>query len=170
MKTASLTWGLRDHVLRQLVEEPSRAMLEINSRLTQMYPEFDIALMPAEHMQHADWKGEGNWMPPQQHASAAHELLPAADSAVVAVAAADSIQSGASSGKEAHASLSGAAPAAKIDPAVERQQAGQAQHEVNGTSESQEAFCAAFVGNAPVQGDTYCYHCDADPSSLPPSR
>ena len=86
-KTASLTWGLRDHVLRQLVEEPSQAMLEINSRLAQMYPEFDIALMPAEHMQHADWEVQGSSAPPQQHDSAAHELLPAADSAAAAAAA-----------------------------------------------------------------------------------
>ena len=38
-------------MLRELEAEPSQAMLEINSRLARMYPEFDIALLPVEHMQ-----------------------------------------------------------------------------------------------------------------------
>lgn len=147
-------------------------MLEVNSRLAQMYPEFHIALMPAKHMQHTDWAGEGATLPPQQHDTAAHQLLPAADGAIVAAAAAaaDSTQSRSSSGEDTHAGQSGAAAAAGIDATAEGQHAEQAQHEVYGKPDSQGAFCAAFVGNAPVHGDTYCYHWDADPSSLPPSR
>jgi hypothetical protein len=48
---AAKTWGLRDSVLEQLSAAPTVAMREIHSRLALLYPEADIAHMPAEHMQ-----------------------------------------------------------------------------------------------------------------------
>ena len=168
--TASRTWGLRDHMLRQLAQEPSPAMLEINSRLAQMYPDFDIALMPAEHMQHTGVESYSSSLPSQHHHSNADRLQPAAESAGAAIAP-DRPQLGGGSDCSVHAkSLTGAAPAVDSGAALNRQHAEQAQQATKGASDSQAAFCAAFVGNAPVHGDTYCYHVDADPAGLPPSR
>lgn len=167
--TASRTWGLKDNVLRQLIEDPSPAMLEVNSRLAQMYPDFEIAHMPAEHMQHTGLDGLGNSV--SQPGSTIHGALPAEDNADV-VTASGCIWSGAGSGSQVNASAScGAAPTAGLDAAAGPQQfSEQAQHDASGSPGSQAAYCAAFVGNAPVHGDTYCYHVDADPSGLPPSR
>lgn len=163
--TASRTWGLRDDVLRQLAEEPSPAMLEINSRLASMYPAYDIALMPAEHMQHAGMDGQRSGQLSHQHASADINCSAAADNAEAATAA-DNLRSGPASGdNKAQSNITHGAGAAEKGRHSE-----QAQQDTAGPADHQAAFCAAFVGNAPVHGDTYCYHVDADPSGLPPSR
>ena len=167
---ASRTWGLKDDVLRQLVEAPSPAMQEINSRLARMYPDHDIALMPAEHMQHTGLDGPGDSML-LQPGPTSHVAPPAEDNADAATAS-GSIWSEAGSGSQSNASKSsGAAPAAASGAAAGRQKrAEQVQRDAADPPDSQAAYCAAFVGNAPVHGDTYRYHVDADPSGLPPSR
>ena len=194
---ASRTWGLRDHMLRQLAEEPSQAMLEVNTRLARLYPDYDIALMPAEHMQSTSLDPQPSSKAPTQatkkvkraehlqstcldrqpskplgtaeeHASApGGDVRQVASNAAAAAAAwqqADSAAAGPGSG--AHVRQAGGVQ--------EAQQAGSGSRSAASGDESaahgEAAYCAAFVGNAPVHGDSFCYHVDADPAGLPPSR
>ena len=192
---ASRTWGLRDHMLRQLAEEPSQAMLEVNTRLARLYPEYDIALMPAEHMQtmsldpqpsskaamqaaqnvkqakhlqstSLDHQLNGKPLEPaEQHPSApgGNVRQMASNTAAATAAWLQADSAAAESGSGAHVRHAGGA-----------QDAQQAQRDCSisrsATGEDQAAYCAAFVGNAPVHGDSFCYHVDADPAGLPPSR
>jgi probable phosphoglycerate mutase len=84
---APRTWGLTDAAMRALESSPPAGMVELQSRLCELYPEYDIRHQP-------------------------------------------DARRGAASG---------------------------------GT------VCERFVANAPVAGDSFAWHCDADPSSLPPS-
>eukprot|EP00210_Caulerpa_lentillifera_P001733 g1664.t1 len=45
------SWGLQDTVLKQLLSNPSAAMIELQSRLCKLYPEFSIFHMPSEFIQ-----------------------------------------------------------------------------------------------------------------------
>lgn len=110
------TWGLRDSVLESLLEHPTPAMREIHTRLTRLYPDFNIAHMPAE-------------------------LMHAAPTAAAAAA------------------TSAAGPAGP-------REMGRGAAE-SGAEPDQAVICAHFVGNAPVHGDEYSWHIDADPASLP---
>ena len=126
--------------------------------------------MPAELMQHRGLDGHSSSSSCQQHCSDIEGGPSAAVSADAAIAA-GSHQPGRGSGHEVCArNAASAAPAAGTGAAVDGQHNEQAQHDTKGALDNQAAFCAAFVGNAPVHGDTYCYHVDADPAGLPPSR
>lgn len=83
------TWGVTDACVTSMCQEHEDAVIEIQSRLTKLYPEFDIAFMPSGSIQenNEDGKQGGN--------------------------------------------------------------------------------CASMLVNAAVEGDTYIYHVDADPSSFP---
>jgi len=158
-------------MLQQLAQEPSHAMLEINARLAQLYPDCDIALMPAEHMQSGSLNDVGSSKPSQQPDLADNSSADQAfDSTVGSGHWAACGTSPAASSHREHGSTLQTALAASSAPAVSGQHAEEAQHDAAEAAGSQTAFCAAFVGNAPVHGDTYCYHVDADPAGLPPSR
>lgn len=157
-------------MLQQLAQEPSHAMLEINARLAQLYPDCDIALMPAEHMQSGSLNGVENSKPSQQPDLGDNNSADqAVDSTIGSSHWAACGTSPAASSHRKHGSTLQTARA-NLGPAVTGQHAEEAQHDAAEAAGSQTAFCAAFVGNAPVHGDTYCYHVDADPAGLPPSR
>ena len=187
---AARTWGLRDHMLRQLEAEPSQAMLEINSRLARMYPEYDIALMPVEHMQSGSLDHHISSKPSQQaevwagESECADSTLEDSSNAPVAQGRHPEVCKAASA-KHTAAAQRSACIAAKsnghasglqsADVGVDAQhvqpsQQARDEHGAKGPDAAGAAFCAAFVGNAPVHGDSYCYHVDADPAGLPPSR
>ncbi|BDA51114.1 hypothetical protein COCOBI_17-3340 [Coccomyxa sp. Obi] len=125
---AAKTWGLHDDVLAELADAPIPAMLEIHSRLARLYPEVDIAHMPAEHMQAPAYSFAAEYARCMRRHSAAEQAGLEGDITTPRVNCAG-------------------------DPLPE-----------------EAAFCAQFVGNAPVAGDTYTWHVDADPSTLPDSR
>ena len=194
---ASRTWGLRDHMLRQLAEEPSQAMLEINTRLARLYPEYDIALMPAEHMQSTSLDPQPSSkasMHATQNVKRAehlqstcqdrqpskplgtaeeHSSAPGGDVRQVASNAAASAAvrlqadgAAAEPGSGAYVRKAGGAQQAQQDCSG----SGSAASDHEPAAHGDAAHCAAFVGNAPVHGDSFCYHVDADPAGLPPSR
>lgn len=198
---ASRTWGLRDHMLRQLAEEPSQAMLEVNTRLSRLYPESDIALMPAEHMQstrlHRQPSSKAAMQAKQNVKRAEHlqstsldnqpssKPLETADehtsapcgegrqmasnTAAAAAAWPQADSAAAEPGSGAHVRQAG-----RVQEAQQVQQAcdvsRSAVSDEGAAAHDKAAYCAAFVGNAPVHGDSFCYHVDADPAGLPPSR
>ena len=198
---ASRTWGLRDHVLRQLAEEPTQAMLEVNTRLARLYPEYDIALMPAEHMQSTSLHPKPSSKAPSQalhsvkraehlqstsldhqpsskrlETAEEHSSAPggeakqtARNTAAAAAAWQQTDSDAAEPGSGAHVRHAHAvqeAQQAQQDCSVSRSAASNDEPAAYGEA----AYCAAFVGNAPVHGDSFCYHVDADPAGLPPSR
>lgn len=177
-------------------------MREIHSRLARLYPEVDIAHMPAEHMQaHADG-------PPAECSSGADHTRPAAAQRLMhqpcaaeqsagaqgALAQRDCVQNETGAADCSCASTAGhlissqAASQAEDRNAPSHMSAISLQQRdaslevdntrprvgcagVPGPPEPEEtAFCAQFVGNAPVAGDTYTWHVDADPSTLPDCR
>ena len=87
------TWGLQPRLLRQLERQPPPCIVEVQTRLAALYPEYEIARIDA-----------------------------------TAVAPSHSTQADA------------------------------------------EHCCTSFVANAAVYGNAFCWHVDADPASLPPSR
>ena len=198
---ASRTWGLRDHMLRWLAEEPSQAMLEVNTRLSRLYPECDIALMPAEHMQSTSLGPQPSSKAPTQatqnvkrvehlqgtsldHQPSSkplgtadqHPSAPGGDvrqmasnTAAATAACLQADSAAAEAGGGVHVRQAG-----RVQKAQQAQQAGSGSRSAASTDEpaahGEAAYCAAFVGNAPVHGDSFCYHVDADPAGLPPSR
>lgn len=169
--TASRTWGLNDHMLHELAEAPTQAMLEVNSRLATLYPDFDIALMPAEHMQSSSL---------DRHISSGAASTQAKRCASKPQSAQDHTTAGSAPEPQGCAlqASSGAIPIRceeGVDGSAQSaQHTQQVQHEGPADSQAPDsataAYCAAFVGNAPVHGDSYSYHLDADPASLPPCR
>jgi len=92
MKGAAATWGVFPAVLESLAQGYPRAVVEVQSRLAKIYPEYEIVHMPSQSIQ---------------------QQLPSA--------------------------------AESVD-------------------------CSAFLANAAVEGDTFRFHVDADPTSFPPSQ
>lgn len=92
MKGAAATWGVVPAVLESLAQGNPPAVVEVQSRLAKIYPEYEIVHMPSQSIQ---------------------QQLPSA--------------------------------AESVD-------------------------CSAFLANAAVEGDTFRFHVDADPTSFPPSQ
>lgn len=61
----SRTWGLKHSVLQSLASSELPAMLEIHARLSKLYPDYDIAHMPSEILQH---QAAVQAKPDEQHA------------------------------------------------------------------------------------------------------
>ena len=143
------TWGLRDGVLQALLLRPPAPVLEVHSRLAALYPEYDIAHMPAEHMQ--------GGRPPQDEQPGSDGALSAPEACVDGGRNDDMVDANAAgqTGLSRRGSGMGdGTPAAAGQEPAEQEAA---------------VFCAQFVGNAAVAGDQYSYHVDADPADLPPS-
>ena len=102
------TWGLQPRLLRRLERRPPPCVLEVQSRLAALYPEYTIARMDA--------------------------------SALAPFAARRDAEGGGAEGG-------------------------------GGSGEDGVEYCCpAFVANAAVYGNSFDWHVDADPSSLPPSK
>ena len=184
---AAKTWGLRDGVLGQLVSNPTPAMCAIHARLALLYPEADIAHMPAEHM-HAPAAGMRACAGACQSANAAAPDPPvpgdvpresacaSAEQPAVEETAAGLSHAQGSSADEPASKATGSSHAegncTAWQVAVEEQGAGNIANSGGGECQEQEpsVFCAPFVGNAAVAGDQYTWHVDADPTSFPDSR
>ncbi len=184
---AAKTWGLRDGVLGQLVSNPTPAMCAIHARLALLYPEVDIAHMPAEHM-HAPAAGMRACAGACQSANAAapdpsvpgdvprENACASAEQPAVEEAAAGLSHAQGSSADEPASKATGSSHAEGNCTAwqvgVEEQGAGNIANGGGGECQEQEpaVFCAPFVGNAAVAGDQYTWHVDADPTSFPDSR
>ena len=180
---ASRTWGLRDCALRTLGEEPSRAVLEVQSRLAKLYPEYDIVHMPAEHMQ----PDSGSTRDSRADDGLGHQCCATGDERIAAgygsIEWQERIQHrcGAGQNVSAHGSFgqtdrqsSVSHLEADVPPSAAAAAAGNCQPKEEGASAGQQnsagVYCAQFVGNAPVAGDQFSYHVDADPAEVQDSR
>lgn len=165
---ASRTWGLRDGVLRALGEAPSQAVLEVQSRLAKLYPEYDIVHMPAEHMQPSSGVAQGSADAGLDHCqrSEAEHCTAGSGCTAAICAGSDMGQERCGAGQGATARQSSAsepeadrAPSAAATGGCQQDNGGSA-----GQPDGAGVFCAQFVGNAPVAGDQFGYHVDADPA------
>ena len=138
-------------MLRSLLRRPPAAVLEVHARLAALYPEYDIAHMPAELMQAGSL--------PQDERPGGEGVCPARGQHCqennVHAAAAEAVQ--------LRPGSNGRGDGGHTAP---RQGGHQRQEQ---EQREPAVFCAQFVGNAAVAGDQYSYHVDADPADLPPS-
>lgn len=159
------TWGLKDSVLQQLAGADMLAMQEVHTRLAKLYPDFTIAHMPSDMIQHrttADGHDEdgGGVVVVQDSSGFPQAQDTSFDSAsghggvthpqTDAMMQSSQCQTGTSKDHIAwpHSRSSSGDVAAVAEPSVD---------------------CNQFVGNAAVYGDCYTWHVDADPSAFPAS-
>lgn len=110
------TWGLKQQLLEELAAGRPPAVLEVQSRLCKLYPEYDVAHMPSAAIQ-----GSSGTL-------AAHATEESGDVS---------------------------------DPVPKRCKVDRP------ASNAASVDCSAFLANAAVEGDTFRYHVDADPTSFP---
>lgn len=143
---AAKTWGLRDRVLRDLAARPTRAMIEIHSRLCLLYPDYHISYMPSDAIQGSRLPGA-----PQAPRGPKEEPVPPAAPREV--------------GDEA-ARSDGAVPEGGWDeegPGRGRQcgvGAREEEGEEDGAAVEDRSTtfdCSPLLANAPVAGDTYSW-------------
>ena len=148
MAGAAPTWGLKQHVLESLASGNPPAIVEIQSRLAKLYPEYEIAHLPSSAIQsqeeeenkldeaNEEEEEEGLKLPPQKRVkrpienNSKSELEKGGDRGAIA--------------KSSSVPGSADPPSAHVD-------------------------CSAFLANAAAEGDTFRFHVDADPTSFPPS-
>ena len=163
-------------MLHQLAQAQVPAVREVHTRLYRLYPECNIVHMPAELIQSsATAQTAGPEVAPQQ-GSREQRTSQSAEPA-------GSSQTGHS---RLHTAAGLAANSSALSPGCPYQQDVQGAERTSTSSDwpsSQskdpwlqaplqgagpaEVDCSQFVGNAPVYGDCYSYHVDADPASLP---
>ena len=156
------TWGLRPHILKTLLGSGSGcsssypsssssfsasekgqipdAILEVQSRLVKLYPEYQIAYLPSEAIQN------------QQH----REIIK------------HQVDGGEGKGEEEDDAekelIAGASrKRSKLDNNSAEERVKVTTDTIRGTSND----CSAILANAAAQGDTFRYHVDADPTSFP---
>lgn len=152
------TWGLKDSVLQVLAKGNLPAVQEVHTRLAMLYPEYVIAHMPSQLIQHHQdastdqCEAEDSQdkhitlMPPQTHLT--------------------SIPQDSSNSSQIEQHANDTAPgqfSAGSDPS---------QHDdsICALDQSEAPVdCNQFVGNAAVYGDCYTWHVDADPAAFPSS-
>lgn len=156
------TWGLKDSVLQQLAMGDLPAMQEVHTRLTKLYPDFTIAHMPSNMIQHGstetasdDNDDGGNAQRSPAHSGANSPLANALGRDDMTYPQTDNMQQSSErqpeTGKD---QIQQSSSASELDQ-VEHQKAS--------------VDCNQFVGNAAVYGDCYTWHVDADPSAFPAS-
>ncbi|KAL4444049.1 hypothetical protein ABPG75_011786 [Micractinium tetrahymenae] len=168
MAGAAPTWGVRQHVLRELASGRLPVMQEVHARLARLYPECDIAHLPSEAIQLAP--GEAQAAAAQPHQQQQQQQQPDEQRQQ---------QPGQGPGQEQQQQQRGQGPGPEQqqqqdDPAVDAARPSKRSRTADGGGTSSGAGgasssvdCACFVANAAVAGDTFRYHVDADPTSFP---
>ena len=178
MAGGAATWGVRPHVLMQLTTGHLPALREVHARLCKLYPECDIAHLPSDAIQCRQEQEQPGWHQGQQqqeqqgqrHGQQQREQLWDQCSEQRTGQGPEAASQVQQEGREAEGPTpkrprpAAAAGAAALPPggaALGREQLGE------GSSGGAPVDCAAFVANAAVEGDSFRYHVDADPSSFP---
>ncbi|KAL6749804.1 hypothetical protein V8C86DRAFT_2833540 [Haematococcus lacustris] len=137
---APRTWGLRGDALEALAASALPAKLEVQSRLQRLYPHCRIAHQPSHLMQATQQQGQGE-------------------------GAAEASRTGASapgSGGPPASSSVGGGPDSGADL-----EGGPQPAPGGGAGGSGGYDCSALLANAATAGDTFTWHQDADPNTLP---
>lgn len=158
------TWGLKDSVLQQLAMGNMPAMREVHTRLAKLYPNFTIAHMPSDMIQHSSSKAaahddDDDGAPGSPCLSGA-ENIPS-DNALSHDNMTDPQTDGAQQSPQCQMETGQdhAQPQSESTP----------EHDPAAEHQTPPVDCNQFVGNAAVYGDCYTWHVDADPSAFPPS-
>ena len=149
-----LSWGVTDALLDGLAAQP--AVREVLARVAALYPDHHLALQPAQEV-----------FAPRDAAAGAAGAGAAAGVTIAGVGAAEA---GAAKGERAVGSAVPAVPGATVAPRSGATTAdGDAGASTASATHSAYAThnCAQFVANAPVCGDSFDWHHDADPCSFP---
>ncbi len=181
------TWGLKDSILQELAKGNLPAMQEVHTRLAKLYPDYLIAHMPSDLIQHRQAASADSQEPGEaqlEHDSPlpfpTYLRQPIDDDG-------SHLQTG--GGICSHPETTGghaSNPASPISCHVDQDPAAQpADHpaaseaaigdqvpeHASSTADCQTppVDCNQFVGNAAVYGDCYTWHVDADPAAFPPS-
>jgi hypothetical protein len=144
---------------------------QVHARLAALYPEYDIAHMPADAIQgHSPGCSADTWLdrggdcgaPGADPGARSGEPRDAEDRAEAAADTPASL-AGRCAGRGAGSADGG--PGAPDPGCRARSSAG---GPTEGLAHAR-VRCAAFVGNAAAAGDAYAYHVDADPAAFPDS-
>eukprot|EP00884_Botryococcus_braunii_P000585 jgi/Botrbrau1/10527/Bobra.7_1s0008.1 len=163
---ADKTWGLRNEVLRRLLANPTRAMKEIQSRLALLYPDYDIMYLPSDTIQ-----GPGAGAEFSEVSSG--RSSPMRNPNLVDSEGSRSVSTRLKgSGLPGIAGLEGKGISNLYlggDGAAQQQGDESLARGEHALQDSQAPIfdCSPLLANAPVAGDTYSWHVDADPSSFP---
>lgn len=174
------TWGLKDEALRRLAETDPWPKLEVQSRLAKLYPDAVFAHMPSAEIQGGKFAagsaadgGEGDVVADEERGAR--------------TGAAAGGDAGAGGGRRKRRRLeAGAAGGGDGGGGGGSSDGGSEGGSGNGSegggddSEGEEGGggggrgapavdCAQWVANAAVAGDSFSWHVDADPCSLPDS-
>ncbi|KAG2443341.1 hypothetical protein HYH02_009405 [Chlamydomonas schloesseri] len=168
---AAPTWGLTGPWLQRLAAEQLRARLEVQSRLAALYPDYNIAHMPSEDIQVQAVMPAGAGLPEGADGDADGDGMYALEEEARGVAGSMPMdeppepvgvnqEQQAVDGNDRARHSAGSAEAAEDGEEAEEQVAGM---------RAGCAFvdCNQYVANAAVHGDSYSWHVDADPSTLP---
>ena len=180
------TWGLRSHVLDLLAWGQIPAAIEVQTRLSRLYPEYIIAHMPTDAIETHPQQGDGRegcddvdgravavqdavvgHLPElhSTHADFMHEghAGAACTSTEQHLPVAQYNVGPREQGSRSLASLPASPGSGSNKPSAS---AAAAPIEAPPAAASQ-GHCSAFLGNAAVHGDTFRWHVDADPSDFP---
>ena len=154
------TWGLKDSVLCQLATSQLPAMQEVHTRLAKLYPNYKIAHMPSDMIQHSHEGVSADDPSSLRTETAATQVSDSRQSH----ADATHLQPDAAQHDSQHQTNAcmGHSPAAASDSIDQ-------QDNVSSVQQTAPVDCNQFVGNAAVYGDCYTWHVDADPSAFPAS-
>ena len=138
---------------------------QVHARLAALYPEYEIAHMPADAIQGFP-RARGTSRDPAEDAV---PDAPAPGSATAGTAEpGEAARAGTPSNPEGLADPNALA-AEVVGSAVPETSAGGAGADGVAAAPGPLVRCAAFVGNAAVAGDAFAYHVDADPAAFPDS-
>ena len=163
-------------MLHQLAEAQVPAVREVHTRLCRLYPECDIVHMPAELIQSsvtaqtartgAALQGSREQRTSQSPgpAGSSQTARPRLHSDADLLADSSALSPGCPSQQDVHRAETTPTSHEWCPGAQSKGPRPQAPLQGAGPA---EVDCGQFVGNAPVYGDCYSYHVDADPASLP---
>lgn len=152
------TWGLKDSVLQQLAKGDMPAMQEVHTRLAKLYPDFTIAHMPSDMIQHRAAAADDT-----------NDVVPGSPGP--SQAANTPLSNALGHGDLRHPQTDAMLQSSQCQTEPGRHHA----HPLSTSGSDDESVaepsvdCNQFVGNAAVYGDCYTWHVDADPSAFPAS-
>ena len=164
-------------MLHQLAQTQVPAVREVHTRLCRLYPECDIVHMPAELIQSSAAAQTAGAGPAPKQGSWEQRTSLSAEPAGCSQTGHPGLHTAADLPADSSASCSGCPSQQDVHGAEKAPTSNDwwpgsqskdpwAQAPLQGAGPA-EVDCGQFVGNAPVYGDCYSYHVDADPASLP---
>ena len=158
MAGAAPTWGLRPHVLQQLACGQPPALIEVQSRLQLLFPEYKIAHLPCaaiqQPQQDIDDESEGEDEDEPHRARKKKKKIENEDDDAELPSSINDDED------EPHRARKKKKKLEKED--VELPSSINDDKAVN-------VDCSAFLANAAAVGDVFRFHVDADPTCFPPS-